>query len=90
MVFLSFFLVFFISVSSSLLVRDVLHTRAWAFVVRPSRSAVALVDLFRRLPQNLLAVGVKPHVPEAHLLHEALRLLQLALPPEERLDKLDA
>lgn len=48
------------------------------------------VDLFCRLPEHLLAVGVKPHVPEAHLLHEALRLLQLALPPEERLDKFDA
>lgn len=48
------------------------------------------VDLFGGLPKDVFAVGVKPHVPEAHLLHEALRLLQLALTPKECLNKLDA
>lgn len=39
--------------------------------------------------QDVLAVGVKPEIPQAHGLHKPLRLLELALPAEEGLDKLD-
>lgn len=71
MVFLSFFFWFsFLSVPSSSSVRDVLGMRRGDR--REAVEECSCVDLFGWLPEHLLAVGVKPHVPEAHLLHEAL------------------
>jgi hypothetical protein len=44
--------------------------------------------LSRRVAKNVFAVGVKAHAPQAHARHELLRLFQLAVAPENRLDKL--
>lgn len=48
-----------------------------------------LVILHGRLVEKVLAVGVKPEVPEADRCHEAVRLLQLAIDTEEGINELD-
>ncbi|KAJ3561415.1 hypothetical protein NPX13_g8955 [Xylaria arbuscula] len=39
--------------------------------------------------QDVFTIGIKTKVPKAHGLHEALRLLELALTAKQGLDKLD-
>lgn len=46
--------------------------------------------LLRRMPEDILAVGVEAQVPETDRLHKLLGLLKLALPSKHGVDELDA
>ena len=52
--------------------------------------AGGIIVLHARLPQDLLAVGVEPEVPQADRRHETLRPLELPLAAKERLNELDS
>lgn len=43
-----------------------------------------------RLAQNVLAVGVETHAPEANAGHQLLSIFKLAVPAEDGVDKLAA
>lgn len=49
-----------------------------------------MVVLHGRLLEDLLAVGVKPEVPETDGRHKTVRLVLLAVVTEQGLDELDA
>lgn len=49
---------------------------------------IEAIDLARRIPENILAIGVKSHGPQSDTGHDLLSTLEFAITTEDALDEL--
>lgn len=60
------------------------------YVVGDSKNPVMCGESSRRPAENLVTIGVEPHVPQTDTVHQFLGVFKFAVPTEERLDKFAA